>query len=149
MLLSSLFISFVFEYMQGSSPRVQRKGRYLCYFMILAVVKMRRRSKRSRHRKYVLQEWLNTQRSYNVDLNLAIKYIKEPLLHNQLINQNEARILCSDFQQMVTLSNQMIKTVSIVEREKNMNLVVIGPELIKFGSFYKLTSQYFGNRLKS
>ena len=42
--------------MQRNSPRIQyKRGRYLSYFMILAVVKMRRRAKRSRHRKYVLQ----------------------------------------------------------------------------------------------
>ena len=135
--------------MQVNSHQIKKKGRYLSFFMVLAIVKMRRRSKKSRHRKYVLQEWLNTQRSFNVDLNLAIKHIKEPLLQHKLINQNQARILCSDFEQMVTLSNEMIQTISIVEKEKNLNRIVIGPELIKFGSFYKLTSQYFGNRLKS
>ncbi len=30
-----------------------------------------------------------------------------------------------------------------------MNRIVIGPELIKFGNFYKLYGTYFGNRSKA
>lgn len=43
----------------------------------------------------------------------------------------------------------MISTVGIVEKEKNMMRIVIGPELIKFGNFYKLYGTYFGNRMRS
>ena len=84
-----------------------------------------------------------------MDLSLAIQHIKEPLLGAKLIDNEGARIICSDFESMLTLSNEMISTISIIEKQKNMNRIVIGPELIKFGSFYKLTSEYFGNRLKS
>ena len=74
-----------------------KKNRYTSYFVILAIIKMRRRSKRSRHRRYVLQEWLQTERSFNTDLTLAIEHIKAPLLREKLISQEEARVLCSDF----------------------------------------------------
>lgn len=50
---------------------------------------------------------------------------------------------------MLALSEMMAATVGVVEREKNMNRIVIGPELIKFANFYKLYGTYFGNRMRS
>ena len=104
--------------MQRNTHQIQphKKGRYFGYFVVLAIIKMRRRSKRSRHRKYVLQEWLQTERSYHCDLSLAIKHIRNPLLNLKLIDHEGARVLCSDFEQMVTLSEEMINTISIVEK---------------------------------
>jgi hypothetical protein len=130
-------------------PGTQGSRRYGIYFAVLAFVKLKRRSKRSRHRRYVLQEWLQTERSYHTDLTLAIEHIKSPLLGQQLVDQEGARTLCPDFEQMVTLSDEMLGVVGIVEKERYMNRICIGPQLIKFASFYKLTSEYFGNRLKS
>lgn len=43
----------------------------------------------------------------------------------------------------------MLRVVSIIEKEKNPNRIIIGKELIHFGTFYKLYATYFGNRLKS
>ena len=83
-----------------------------------------------------------------MDLSLAINHIKKPLLAKQLIDHNGGIILCTAFEQMEALSMEMLNTISVVEKERNMNRIVIGPQLIKFASFYKLTSDYFGNRTK-
>lgn len=79
---------------RGSSGVMGCRGRYACYFVLLAIVKLRRKSKRSKHRRYVLEEWLKTERSYGVDLGLAVRQVKGPLVAGGLVDKEGVGVLC-------------------------------------------------------
>ena len=58
----------------------RRKGQYSALFVTAFIGILKRRIKKTRHRGYVLNEWLTTEIKYHSDIDLAIKHIKEPML---------------------------------------------------------------------
>lgn len=71
----------------------KQKGRYTAFFVATMIGKLKRRIKKTRHRRYVLEEWLTTERNYHSDLSLAIDHIKQPMMRAEIIDKEGAYTL--------------------------------------------------------
>ena len=95
---------------QNSSHQHSKKSkpsRRLSTYVWVALyrVYLRKRVKKTRHRIRVLKEWISTEESYNCDISLAVKVIKARMFEKKMINVEESRILCPEFEGMIGLSN--------------------------------------------
>jgi hypothetical protein len=62
-----------------SPTKLKRKPLYFSILSILFFVKLRKSMKRRRHREKILEEWYNTECTYNLDLNIAMQNIRNPM----------------------------------------------------------------------
>jgi hypothetical protein len=57
------------------------------FWIGLFVGKLKRRIKKSKHRRYVLDEWLTTEENFHKDLATAIDFIKKPMVSRNMIDK--------------------------------------------------------------
>ena len=70
-----------------------RKKRSCVYFVVLFIGQLKRRIKKTKHRGYVLNQWLTTQENFKKDLIAAVEYIKKPMVSQELIDKDGINIL--------------------------------------------------------
>jgi hypothetical protein len=47
--------------------------------MVLFLKKVKKSIKKKKHREKILEEWYNTESSYNLDLKIAVNQIRKPM----------------------------------------------------------------------
>jgi hypothetical protein len=129
--------------------KIKTKKYHGLFWMGLFIGRLKRRIKKSKTRRFILDEWLTTEEKFHMDLTTAIDHIKKPMVGRELIDKEGVNMLFPEFEGMLQLSDLMIATVSVIRKQKNPNLIMIGDQLIHFATFYKLYGTYFGKRLRS
>lgn len=78
---------------------------------LLLIVKLRKSMKRRKHREKILEEWFNTECTYNLDLRIAFNNIRVPMEQAGMINKDQSQILFPEIEGMIQLSEMMLKVI--------------------------------------
>ena len=118
-------------------------------YAFLYLKQLKKRRSKSNYRKKILDEWSKTEAAYLNDLNISLKHIKAPMIKNNVINEEDSRILFPEFESMVPLSTMMVDIIEEAEKTSNPNKIVIGRKIQKIASGFKIYGTYFGYLLKT
>ena len=88
---------------------------------------------------YIVNELYKTERDYIKDLHTIIEVYKTPMLQQNIISSNEASVLFSNIEMILTVNSELLKQLESIENNNNASKAT--PSLKKIATIPKLLTK--------